>query len=60
LLVPPQDPIALAAAISELRTAPNLRREFGDRARRDFERSFRLEHTVGKLLTLYATVLGRT
>jgi glycosyltransferase involved in cell wall biosynthesis len=60
LLVPPQDPAALAAAIAELRIAPHLRRELGDRARRDFERSFRLEHTVGKLLTLYATVLDKT
>jgi len=59
LLVPPRDPAALAVAIAELRDAPGLRREFGERARGVFERRFRLEHTVEKMLALYATVLGK-
>jgi glycosyltransferase involved in cell wall biosynthesis len=59
LLVPPQDPAALAAAISELQASPGLRREFGDRARSMFERRFRLDYTVEKMLALYAMVAGR-
>jgi len=59
LLVPPQDPAALAAAIAELQAAPSLRREFGDRARSEFERRFLLDRTVEKMLALYAIVLGK-
>jgi glycosyltransferase involved in cell wall biosynthesis len=59
LLVPPQDAGALAAAIEELRSAPGLRREFGDRARGVFEQRFRLEYTVEKMLALYAGVIGK-
>lgn len=59
LLAPPQDPAALAAAISELQASPVLRREFGDRARSAFERRFRLEHTIEKMLALYARVAGK-
>jgi glycosyltransferase involved in cell wall biosynthesis len=59
LLAPPQDPAALAAAISELQATPGLRREYGDRARSLYERRFRLENTVEKMLALYAMVAGR-
>jgi len=59
LLAPPRDAGALAAAIEELRAAPGLRREFGERARGEFERRFRLEYTVEKLLALYAAAAGK-
>jgi len=59
LLAPPQNPAALAAAIAELQAAPDLRRELGGRARREFERRFLLDRTVGKMLALYAIVLGK-
>ncbi len=58
LLVAPRDPAALAWAIAELRAAPALRRQFGDRARADFERRFRLEHTVNGTLEIYRQVLA--
>jgi glycosyltransferase involved in cell wall biosynthesis len=59
LLASPRDPAALAAAITDLLSDGALRRKFGDRARSVFERSFGLEHTVGKTLALYANVLVR-
>jgi glycosyltransferase involved in cell wall biosynthesis len=49
LLVPPGDPDALAAAITELATAPCLRAAFGAAARRRVERDFELGHCTRRL-----------
>ena len=57
LLVAPQDPSALAGAIAELRAAPALRRQFGDRARAEFEQRFRLDVMVSRTLEIYRQVL---
>ncbi len=58
LLVPPQNPAALAAALAELRAAPALRRRLADGARARFEECFRLDRTVSHTLSLYSDIVG--
>lgn len=60
LLVPRQDPGALAAALGELMANPSERQRLGAAARRAFETCFRLECMVEKTARVYDTVLSRT
>lgn len=49
LLVPPEDPDALAAAIADLAQDPERRRELGDAGRARVERDFRFADNIGRL-----------
>ena len=53
LLVPVRDPRALAAAVLRLAQDPDLRRSFGDAARRRVERHFSLQACVDRYERLY-------
>lgn len=57
ILTPPDDPVALAAAISELALDRDRRVEMGRAARRRFDREFRAEVWVDSLRTLYCQML---
>jgi glycosyltransferase involved in cell wall biosynthesis len=57
LLVPPQDPSALAAAIDSLLSNAGRRRQFGDAGRRAYEQEFRLERTVEETLRVYRVIM---
>jgi glycosyltransferase involved in cell wall biosynthesis len=59
LLVPPQDPEALAAAMLRLIRDPALARRLGQAARRRVETDFTLEAMVRRLETLYDDLLAR-
>jgi glycosyltransferase involved in cell wall biosynthesis len=59
LRVPPGDVPALATAIGELLLVPELRRQFGDRARQTYEDRFRLEKTVEKTLAVYRAIMSK-
>jgi glycosyltransferase involved in cell wall biosynthesis len=58
LLVPPDDPEALTAALERLAWSPDLRRELGRRARERVERFYAPERTMEKLEALYESLLG--
>jgi glycosyltransferase involved in cell wall biosynthesis len=58
ILVPPEDPHALAAAIDRLLGAPTVRSRLGANGRTAFEERFRLEHTVEKTLRIYRAIIG--
>jgi len=53
ILVPPRDPSALAAAIARFASDPEIRRRYGDAARRRVEERFALERCVERYETLY-------
>jgi glycosyltransferase involved in cell wall biosynthesis len=53
LLVPVRDPRGLAAAILRLAQAPDLRRSFGEAARRRVEQCFSLQACVDRYERLY-------
>jgi glycosyltransferase involved in cell wall biosynthesis len=57
LLVPPKDPVALAAKIASLRD-PALAKELGQTARRRIEEHFSLDAMGGRLLELYEKIRG--
>ena len=57
LLVPPGDPAALAAAVTELLADPGRRREMGRLGRARCLRQFDIAVTVAKLETLYRNTL---
>lgn len=57
-LVPPGEPIALAAAIAELLRAPQLAREMGRQARERQRDEFDLESLVRRLERLYEDLLA--
>jgi glycosyltransferase involved in cell wall biosynthesis len=58
LLVPPRDAGALAAAIIELLSAPEIARVMGARARPLVRQRFELERVVGNYSDLYHSVLN--
>jgi glycosyltransferase involved in cell wall biosynthesis len=57
LLVPPDDPDALASAIRRLLEDPELRREFGAEGRRIVEAEFTQEIVAARTLELYERLL---
>jgi sugar transferase (PEP-CTERM/EpsH1 system associated) len=57
LLVPPQDPGALARAIERLLCDPGLRRTMGRAGRRRVEQHFDIRETVRQVEDLYETLL---
>ena len=57
LLVPPQDPGALAQAIGHLLRDPDLRRRMGRAGRRRVEEHFDVRETVRQVESLYETLL---
>jgi glycosyltransferase involved in cell wall biosynthesis len=57
-LVPPEQPQALAAAITQLASAPDLRRILGDGAK-TLSEQFRWEKIAADSLDLYRTIAGR-
>jgi glycosyltransferase involved in cell wall biosynthesis len=57
ILVPPEDPQALAAAIDRLLIAPSVRARLGENGREVFEQRFRLEQTVEKTLDVYRAIM---
>jgi len=59
LVVPPRDPAALAAAITELLADPERRRAMGAAGRRRVEAEFTLDRLVKDVLRVYGEVLGR-
>jgi len=60
LLVPADDPEALAAAIERLARDPALRRRYGAAGRHLAETEFSSERIGGKTVALYDGLLGRT
>ncbi len=60
LLVPPDDPQALAAAIEQLTRDPALRRLYGAAGRHLVETEFSSARIGGKTVELYDRLLGRT
>lgn len=53
LLVPPHDPVALAAAVARLLDDPDLGRRLGEAAQRRQREEFRFERTLATLEDLY-------
>lgn len=53
ILVPPRDPSALAAAIARVASDSDVRRRYGDAARRRVEQRFTLQHCVERYEKLY-------
>jgi len=60
ILVHPEDPRDLAAAILELLRDPNRRRTMGDAGRRRVETYFGLPQRIHRLQTIYDRVLGQS
>ncbi len=56
VLVPPRDPVALAAAIDRLASDPELRRRMGERARERVEAEFSMERMVQRFATWCETL----
>jgi glycosyltransferase involved in cell wall biosynthesis len=59
LLVPPQDPAALASAILRLLDQPEERARMGEQARRRAEAEFSVERMVREHMALYTALLAR-
>jgi glycosyltransferase involved in cell wall biosynthesis len=57
MLVPAEDPQALAAALRDLLTDAGLRERYGAAARAAYERSFRIEEMIAKTVALYEALL---
>ncbi len=53
LVVPPRDPDALASALARLRDDAGLRRDLGEKARAQIERSFGLRRSIGAFEALH-------
>jgi glycosyltransferase involved in cell wall biosynthesis len=58
LLVPPEDPKALASALQQLVASPDLRRQLGDAARQRVLDHFTIEKEVAAHEVLYREILG--
>lgn len=58
LVVPPRDPEALAAAVTELLADPDRRQAMGAAGRRRVEAEFTLDRLVNDVLRVYGEVLG--
>ena len=58
LLIPPNDPDALAKAIQRLLTSPDQRRAFGQAGKEMVLRSFTIEAVGGEVLGVYEGVCG--
>jgi len=58
LLVPPRDPVALAAALRRLIEDPALRRRFGAAGRLRAEREFESSIVVAQTLAVYRELVG--
>ncbi len=58
LLVPPDNPAALAGAIGRLLENPSLRRELGERGRRFVEENLQWSRLCGTLVEAYKDLLG--
>jgi glycosyltransferase involved in cell wall biosynthesis len=59
LLVPPEDPLALADAIERLVRDPELRKQLGETGRRRVEDSFAVEKVVAELVRRFEACIGR-
>jgi glycosyltransferase involved in cell wall biosynthesis len=59
ILVPPEDPQAMAAAIDRLLIAPTVRSRLGANGREAFEQRFRLEQTVERTLDIYRGIINQ-
>jgi glycosyltransferase involved in cell wall biosynthesis len=59
LLVPPEDPAALAAAIARLIREPALARRLGETARRRVEQEYTLDAMVRRMERLYDDLMAR-
>ncbi|MER5895836.1 glycosyltransferase family 4 protein [Streptomyces sp. NPDC001876] len=57
-LVPPEDPAALATALTALLTDPPLRKELGSTAQRHTRSVFDVRKTAGAVLSLYQELVG--
>jgi glycosyltransferase involved in cell wall biosynthesis len=60
LLVPPDDPAALASAIGQLAENPTMRHRFGAAGRSLVEREFSSRKIGQEIVTVYDTLLGRS
>jgi hypothetical protein len=58
VLVPPDDPVALARALGELSAAPGRLRELGEAGRRRVEDQFAVDRIADRLLALFAETPG--
>jgi len=58
LLVPPEDPLALADAIERLVRDPELRKQLGETGRRRVEDSFAVEKVVAELVRRFGACIG--
>lgn len=56
LLVPPEEPSALAAAIERLAKEPALRQSLGENARKRIENAFSVGASVDRLIALYSEI----
>jgi len=57
LLVPPEDPHALAMSLDTLLTDSSLRARFGAAGRASYERKFRLQRTIEDTLAVYRAIM---
>lgn len=59
LLVPPEDPVALANAIERLVKDPRLRKQLGEAGQKRVEDSFAIESVVAELVRRFEACIGR-
>jgi len=57
-VVPPKDPVALAAALDRLLGDAPLRRRMGEASRRRIEEEFSMDRTVAQYRALYERLAG--